>query len=209
MLRWAHVMILLAGLGLLLAVVLEASNHRQWQTVTPPDLLDPQPMDGKAPPFALADRANRVHTLAEFKDKWVLLVFWATWCEPCKEELPHLATMAMKFANEPFYLLMVSVDKKFQDIDAMASQLRKQAPSSDFPKAWEAASVFISTDGPNFITLLDPDAKLAHKYGTSMFPESYLIDPHGMLRKKFIGAKPWGIKEAIGELETMMTGKVE
>lgn len=204
MLRWAHMLILLAGLGLLVAVAIEAVAEHDLQLAQEPQgILDAQAVSGAAPGFALPDRAGKVHSLDEFKGRWVLVVFWATWCEPCKDELPHLASLAMAFSKMPFYLVMISVDDGFGKIASMATQLREQAPGTEFPKAWEAAALFISSDGPNFITLVDTQAQVAHRYGTSKFPESYLIGPKGMLQKKFIGPKPWGMREAIGELKTM------
>ena len=205
MLRWAHLAIFISASALLAAVVVEATKEQEFELYQPEQqLLDPQPISGKAPSFVLKDMVGKTHSLDEFRGKWVLLVFWATWCEPCREELPHLATLAMKFSDLPFFLLMVSVDRSFEDINDMAVRLRDKADEMEFPAAWKAAGLFVTKIGPNFMTLLDPGSVTAKRYGTSMFPESYLIDPRGRLRKKFVGPKPWGMKKALSELRGIL-----
>jgi thiol-disulfide isomerase/thioredoxin len=110
-------------------------------------------------------------SLEDLKGKVVVLHFWATWCPPCLEELPRLLSFSRKQDPSKYVLLPVSVDK------AGRGSIKK------FLESWG-----LEPDG-----YLDPGGKLARKYGTIRFPETYILDPQGILRKKVIGAGDWDV----------------
>jgi cytochrome c biogenesis protein CcmG, thiol:disulfide interchange protein DsbE len=124
-----------------------------------------------APNFTVQD-AERTITLSDFHGQVVVLNFWATWCPPCVEETPSLVSMQGRLKDKGVTVLGVSVDA---DGDAY----RK----------------FIKDHGINFLTVRDIDQKSNNLYGTFKFPETYIIDRNGIVRRKFIGPVDWNSRE--------------
>ena len=186
------VLVLLAGL-LLAAVLVQAWQDPQGFTAPADDRLDPRPLSGQAANFQLIDHRGKRVGLKDFQGRYVLLNFWATWCEPCKDELPHLAQLAGRLRSTPIQLVLVSVDDSFEPIRELAGQLG-QAKANQL--AWQQSARMLLGDFPNVSILLDPNAQTASTYGTQKFPETYLIDKQLRLRSKFIGPKPWGTQAA-------------
>ncbi len=129
-----------------------------------------------APDFTVQDGDRKV-TLDELRGKVVVLNFWATWCPPCIEEMPSLVQMQQRMKDRGIEVLAVSVD---------ADQ-----------GAYER---FLKTYQVNLLTVRDPDQKSSSLYGTSKFPETYIIDRQGILRRKFIGPVDWGTPEIMDYL---------
>jgi peroxiredoxin len=134
-----------------------------------------------APPLALKRVGGGDIDIASLKGKVVLVNFWATWCEPCRAEMPEFEKLYRKMEGKPFELLAVSVDEKDTKVKEMA-----KAMNLSFP------------------ILLDDREKTARMWGTIMFPETYLIGPDGMVIEKIIGAKEWTGEEITNKLEKLM-----
>lgn len=117
--------------------------------------------------FTIQDSDRKV-TLDQFKGQIVVLNFWATWCPPCVEELPSLEIMQERMRSRGLVVLGVSID-----VDE------------------NAYHHFVKERGVNFVTVRDPQEKVAQLYGTSGWPETYIIDRQGIVRRKFIGAVEW------------------
>ncbi len=132
-----------------------------------------------APGFTVQD-ADRKVSLDEFRGKVVVLNFWATWCPPCIEEMPSLAQMQQKMKGKGVEVLAISVDAD-------------QGAYQDFLKVHNV----------DLLTVRDPDQKSNNLYGTFKFPETYIIDRHGVLRRKFIGAIDWGTPEIVDYLSKL------
>jgi len=126
-----------------------------------------------APDFTVKD-SDRMVTLGQFKGQVVVLNFWATWCPPCIEEMPSLVRMQQHMQAKGVTVLAVSVD----------------ADESSYKR-------FLRDHGVNLLTVRDPDQKSNSLYGTSKFPETYIIDRNGIMRRKFIGAVDWTEPEII------------
>jgi thiol-disulfide isomerase/thioredoxin len=94
--------------------------------------------------------------------------FWATWCPPCRDEMPSLTRLAQQFDPGSFEVVAVSVDDGWAPVD-------KFLPPGQTP----------------FRVALDEGAKMSRTFGTSKFPESYLVDRDGKLRLKFVGPRNW------------------
>ncbi len=132
-----------------------------------------------APDFTLQDSQNTV-TLSQFHGQVVVLNFWATWCAPCVEEIPSLVEMQRRMKAKGVTVLAVSVD-----VDESAY---KQ---------------FVKDHNVNLLTVRDPSGKSNGLYGTFKFPETYIVDRNGVMRRKFIGAVDWTqpeITEFLGKL---------
>ena len=126
-----------------------------------------------APDFTVQDSDHSV-TLSQFKGQVVVLNFWATWCPPCIEEMPSLVEMQRRMKPKGVTVLAVSID-----VDQ------------------DAYHKFIQDHGVNMITVRDPEQKTAVLYGTHGWPETYIIDRSGVVRRKFIGAVDWTEPEII------------
>jgi len=122
-----------------------------------------------APAFSLPDRDGKPVDLSAYRGKVVLLNFWATWCPPCRDEEPSLRKLTSAMDPGTFQLLAVSVDEG----------------------GWPAIDKFFGGSRPPYAVALDREARISQIYGTTKFPESYLIDSSGTLRLKFIGPRNW------------------
>src|SRR5713226_6071056 len=122
-----------------------------------------------APAFSLPDRDGKPVDLSAYRGKVVLLNFWATWCPPCRDEEPSLRKLTGAMDPGTFQLVAVSVDEG----------------------GWPAIDKFFGSNRPPYAVALDHEARISQIYGTTKFPESYLIDSSGTLRLKFIGPRNW------------------
>jgi thiol-disulfide isomerase/thioredoxin len=165
-------------------------------------LLDPEPLEGPAPEFSLKARDGRTVSLQSLKGRTVLLNFWATWCAPCLQELPHLAALARKLEERAVVLVLISVDRDWSAVGTMAKDIQDAHPAKAGP--WNDAALLLQGQLANVILLLDPAEKSAHAYGTRKYPETYLIDPEGNLKTKFVGPKAWGYQAAVEYLQKLI-----
>ena len=122
-----------------------------------------------APDFRLVSIDGREVSLSDFKGKVVLLNFWATWCSPCKEEIPSLNSLYSMLHSQGLVILAVSEDNRGLD----------------------AVKPFVERYGIIFPVLLDPSRKVGSLYSIGGVPETFLIDRDGIIRYKFVGPKNW------------------
>lgn len=133
-----------------------------------------------APDFTVSDGHNKVH-LADYRGKVVLLNFWATWCPPCIQELPSL--LALQKQMPEVVVLAVSIDEDDQ-----------------------AYRKFLVDHNVNLITVRDGAQTSNAKYNTEAYPETYIIDQQGVIRRKFIGATDWTQPEIMQYLKKLEKG---
>lgn len=127
----------------------------------------PPRIGSTAPDFTVQD-SDRAVALNQFRGQVVVLNFWATWCPPCVEEMPSLVEMQRRMKAKGVTVVAVSID-----VDA------------------NAYHQFVKDHGVNLLTVRDPDQKTPNLYGTHGWPETYIIDRNGVMRRKFIGAVDW------------------
>ena len=139
----------------------------------------PPHIGAAAPDFTVQDSDRKV-SLDEFRGKVLVLNFWATWCPPCVDEMPSLVQMQQRMKGKGVEVLAVSVD-----VDQSAYQ--------HFLKAYNV----------DLLTVRDPDHKSNNLYGTFKFPETYIIDRQGILRRKFVGPIDWGQPEIVDYLSKL------
>lgn len=106
--------------------------------------------------------------LSDLRGKVVVLNFWATWCPPCVEETPSLNKLQKHIESRGGIVLGVSVDED--------------------PAAYEK---FLKDQNVVFPTFREPTRKLALDYGTPVYPDTYIIDRHGKIARKFYGPQQW------------------
>jgi cytochrome c biogenesis protein CcmG, thiol:disulfide interchange protein DsbE len=118
-----------------------------------------------APDFTVTDIQGKKLSLSDYQGKVVLLDFWATWCAPCLEEIPHFVDMQQRLGPEGFQTIGISMD--------------------DGPKPVEK---FYQDHKLNYPVAIGDD-KLATSYGGIMgLPVTFVINRDGQIRKKFVGA---------------------
>jgi cytochrome c biogenesis protein CcmG/thiol:disulfide interchange protein DsbE len=140
----------------------------------------------RAPEVRATDlRTGKPATLTDYRGKVVLLNVWATWCPPCRVEMPSMERLHRKFAGTDFRIVAVSVDG-----DAFHPE-GSQAPPG--------IMAFVNDMGLTFDILHDPSGAIRTSYQTTGVPESFLIDRDGFIVKKVIGAAEWDgpVTEAI------------
>jgi len=132
-----------------------------------------------APAFSLQDSDHKV-SLSDFHGKIVVLNFFATWCPPCVEETPSLVQMDQRLKDKGIAVLGVSID-----VDARAYHK------------------FLIDYRVGFVTVRDPDQKSPALYGTHGWPETYIIDRNGIVRRKFVGPVDWDQPEIVDFLSKL------
>jgi thiol-disulfide isomerase/thioredoxin len=154
---------LAAALCLLLAALPAWADMqaRAWSAVLP------------TPALVLQNLQGRATGLAEFRGKAVLLNFWATWCEPCREEMPTLQQLADVYGPDKLVVLTVNV----KDSRAKAQQ-------------------FMQGAGLDMTVLLDGDGQAARQWQVSIYPTTVLIGADGEARWRIVGQADWTSQEA-------------
>lgn len=138
----------------------------------------------KAPDFTLTDTTGKSWSLAALKGSVVFLNFWATWCPPCREEMPSMERLRQKMSGEKLVMLTIL--------------------SNDNPAA---ATSLAEKIGFHFPILLDPESTVAKSYGLTGVPETFIIDTGSVLRRVFIGGHPWDSPAAIEMLREYLPAK--
>jgi len=119
--------------------------------------------------------------LSDLRGKVVVLNFWATWCPPCVEETPALNKLQKYIESRGGIVLGVSVDED--------------------PDAYEK---FLKNQRVVFPTFREPTRKLALDYGTPVFPDTYIIDRHGKIARKFFGPQQWDSPDLLAYFDTIL-----
>jgi len=135
-----------------------------------------------APDVTLKSINNESLTLSTLKGKVVLLNFWATWCPPCREEIPSMMKLNSAMAGKPFQMVAVSIDEGGK----------------------KAVEDFFKDSHFTLPAYLDPETSAAKVYGITGVPETFVIDKGGIIVKKVIGPMDWNSPEAIAFLERLM-----
>ena len=158
--------------GFLLAALVAAA-------ATAADAQELKPWSGGAtPPLALSGLDGRVHRLEAYRGKVVLVNFWATWCEPCRDEMPSIGKLRASLAGRPFEVLAVNLAEPESRIRAFIEKV-----PMDFP------------------VLLDKDAAAAKAWGARILPANYVVGPDGRIRHFYRGELDWS-REPIRRLIT-------
>lgn len=148
-----------------------AGGFRQLDPVSPPDL-------------ALKDLAGVSRSLDDYKGKVVLVNFWATWCPPCRREMPSMQRLKEKMSGRSFVMLGVDSAEQREEVEAFLKLVKV-----DFP------------------ILLDPDTAATRRWKVFALPTSFLVDRNGKVRYSISGPTEWDEGEAVQIIELLMQEK--
>jgi peroxiredoxin len=177
--QWAIVGVIVA-----LIVVLIGAGWLVRDRFLPVDVGDP------APDFVAADLSGNPVSLAGLKGQVVLLNIWATWCEPCRDEMPSMQRLHETMGDRGVKVVAVSIDAPIGLFDRSGQQGGNVA-------------AFANELGLTFPIWLDPEGKSYRLYRMTAVPECFVINRAGFIVKKEIGAKEWD-SPAVEELFTRL-----
>lgn len=137
--------------------------------------------DQHAPDFSLMDLDGNPVRLSDFRGKKVLINFWATWCPPCRVELPHMEKFYEDYESKGTVILGVNLTPTEGDRDTIHT--------------------FVDEQGLSFPIVLDPEGDVMDTYEVVAYPTTYLLDTEGVIRETFRGAINYDImKETVSKI---------
>ena len=126
-------------------------------------------VDGRdAPPLVLNDINGDSVDLSQFRGKWVFAHFWASWCGPCRREMPTIQAIDSEFKDSGLVIVLINTA---EDEDTVFD--------------------FLGTVAPDMNTLLDSDGLATEQWQPRGLPSTYFVDPEGKLRYIALGGRPW------------------
>ncbi len=162
-------------LGLTLAALAGPALAQRGYEVTP------LPKGLALPPLQALDLQGKTWRLAELRGRAVLLNFWATWCPPCRAEMPSLQQLAEIYGPEQLQVLALNVGEGPRRINQ-----------------------YLQSSGLDLTVLLDPRSEIARAWGANTLPTTYLIDSEGRLRYRLRGEVDWASREAQALIEPLL-----
>lgn len=141
-----------------------------------------KPWSGAATPaLELRDVEGRLHRLSDYRGSVVLVNFWATWCAPCREEMPSLERLRAQTAGQRLVVLAVNVGESGRTVRNFVRKV---------PVA--------------FPLLLDRETATTRAWGARVLPASFVVGPDGRIRYSYLGALDWASDEVRAALEALL-----
>ena len=158
----------IALLGTLGAVPCGAAELQPWR-------------GGPAPALELRALDGPTHRLVDYRGKVVLVNFWATWCEPCRDEMPSMQRLKEKLAGRPFAVLAVNLDEPEARIRSFLTRMKV-----------------------DFTVLLDPGRVAAKSWNARILPASFVIGTDGKIRYGVVGELDWGQDRVVSRVVELL-----
>ena len=136
---------------------------------------------GDTPAFALQDLAGKDHSLETYRGKVVLVNFWATWCEPCRDEMPSIERLRTALQGKPFVVLAVNLGE---------------------PQSW--IRTFLEKTPVGFPVLLDRDMAVAKAWKARILPATYIVGPDGKIRYSYVGELDWSQEKVRRQIAALL-----
>jgi peroxiredoxin len=163
---------LLAGLAFaVLAFAAGAAELRPWSS-------------GATPPLELEDLQGKTHRLADYRGKVVLVNFWATWCEPCRAEMPSMERLRSSLGGKAFEVLGVNLAEPLSRIEKFTAALPVGFP-----------------------VLRDRDGAVAKAWRAKVLPASFLVDGDGRIRYYVYGELDWSSDAVRAKVEELLRSR--
>lgn len=164
-----------AGVMCVVVLALAGCNKFGKQAEMPPA----QPVEGKPfPALVVEEGGGDVLAARGFQGKVLVLNVWATWCPPCRREMPSLERLSRTLDPNRFAVIGMSTDHDER-----------------------LAAEFLHQNGITFANFYDRNGKLAKQFGMKVYPETFLIAPDGLLIQRIPGLREWDSADILAELE--------
>ena len=134
-----------------------------------------------APALRLADMDGKTVDLAQLKGRWVLVHFWASWCGPCRREMPTLPQLIKTFPAERLTVLLVNTAESDDEVFS-----------------------FLASVSPELATLMDRDGQVTERWQPRGLPSTFFVDPQGRLQYLALGGRDWGSKPYLDFLHALI-----
>ncbi|MES0328487.1 MAG: TlpA disulfide reductase family protein [Gammaproteobacteria bacterium] len=168
---------------LMFFILFSTASHAAWEQPELGYKLSPLAKPVDAPNFKLENMDEYEYDFSEYRGKVVLLNFWATWCPPCKREMPSMERLYQKLKGKDFTVLGINQMEDGDRIFAFSGTLDTQ---------------------PTFNILLDTDSKVSQSYDVRGLPTTYLIDKKGKIRYRAVGGREFDHPEVEKIIEALM-----
>ena len=143
------------------------------------------PWGGEAAPvLVLKDVDGATHDLARYRGKVILVNFWATWCEPCRLEMPSIQRLKARLEGKPFVVLAVNVDEPDARVRRFLDETRFDLP-----------------------VLMDPNKTATRGWGVRILPATFIVGPDGRTRYRLIGDLDWSTDAVVDVITQLIAGK--
>ena len=141
-----------------------------------------KPVEGNvaAPALVLKDLQGKTHDLKDYKGQVVLVQYWATYCGPCRQEMPSMNKMMTKMGDIPFKILAVDMGETEAEVKQFVSEVK-----------------------PDFTILIDEDGKSIGDWKVFAAPSNFIVDPEGNIRYTLFGGVEWDSDELIEKLKSV------
>ena len=139
---------------------------------------------GEAKDFQLEDMDGEPFSLASTRGKWVFLHFWASWCGPCRKEMPTIQRLSEKMVGEPLVIVLVNTAEEEDDVFTFLSGIEVELNS-----------------------LRDKDGLVTEVWKPRGLPTTFLIDPGGQVKYQAIGGRHWDQPEYLQFLKSLLTSR--
>jgi len=159
--------------AIIVVVIVVLSQKQNFTLMTP---------GAEAIDFTLPDLEGKEHTLSSMRGNVIFLNVWATWCGPCKEEMPSMQFLHEKFKGKPFKIVAVSIDKDTDDV------VKKFADDLNL----------------TFLILHDRKGRIKDTYKTTGVPESFIIDQNGIVAEKIWGPRDWSDPKNLFTIKSLL-----
>jgi thiol-disulfide isomerase/thioredoxin len=143
--------------------------------------VTPWPASRNAPPLQAADMQGKVWRLSDLRGRVVLINFWATWCEPCRAEMPTLQQLAEFYGEDKLVVLAIN-----------------------FKESTRKITQYVQSTGMSLTVLPDPEGVITRQWGVSVFPTTILIDAQGQPRQRIRGEVDWTGRAAAALVEPLL-----
>jgi len=163
-------------LAILVAILLAAPPGARAQALAPWT-------GGATPALDLRALDGVRHRLADYRGRVVLVNFWATWCAPCRAEMPSIERLRRSLEGEPFVVLAVNVGEPPDAIRAFAATVPMRFP-----------------------LLLDPDRQATRDWRARALPITFIVGPEGRIRYQAVGERDWSDPDIRTRLRALMPG---
>jgi peroxiredoxin len=162
------------------------SSSREPAVARAVSTLDGQWVGRQAPSFTLPGLDGRSHRLSDYRGKVVFLNFWASFCEPCKREMPSMERLIREYQGRGMEMIAVSLDPERADAQRFLSQ-------------------FMAGRRSAMTVLWDREGQVSSDFGTELIPETYIIDRQGRVVARFVNEYDWTRPEVKKLVEALLT----